>query len=154
MGRKKIYQTEEEKKKAQKEANKRCYQKHIEERRTYSREYQKKYYSKNKQNINEKAHIKMFQEPLRRAKVLLYEYNRADKKRGLCEGNLTPQWIVDNIFTKPCAHCGKAGWQVIGCNRIDDDKPHTIDNVEPCCQKCNSKMNAISTNRDSLGKFI
>ena len=32
---------------------------------------------------------------------------------------------------------GKEGWQVIGCNRIDNSKPHTMDNVEPCCLECN-----------------
>lgn len=54
--------------------------------------------------------------------------------------NLTPQWIVDNILSKPCAHCGKTRWDVIGCNRIDNSKPHTKDNVEPCCMECNVEL--------------
>lgn len=26
------------------------------------------------------------------------------------------------------------------CNRIDNSKPHTKDNVEPCCKSCNSRL--------------
>ena len=52
---------------------------------------------------------------------------------------MTTAWILENIFTKPCAHCGKEGWDVIGCNRLDNSKPHTMDNVEPCCFDCNRK---------------
>lgn len=73
-----------------------------------------------------------------RATMLLCEYNRADKRRNRGKGDLTTQWIVDNIFSKPCAHCGKTGWEVIGCNRLDNSKPHTKDNVEPCCRSCNN----------------
>lgn len=78
--------------------------------------------------------------PMGRADNLLQSYNRKDKKYNRGKGDLTAQWIVDNIFTKPCAHCGKEGWDVIGCNRIDESKPHTMDNVEPCCKECNDKI--------------
>ena len=47
---------------------------------------------------------------------------------------------MDNIFNKPCAHCGKIGWQIIGCNRLDNSRPHTLDNVEPCCKECNLEL--------------
>jgi hypothetical protein len=52
---------------------------------------------------------------------------------------LTPEWIVENIFSKPCHYCGKEGWELIGCDRIDNSKPHTPDNVVPCCWECNKK---------------
>lgn len=73
-----------------------------------------------------------------RASMLAKNYRTADKeaKRGKC--TLTAQWIYDNILFKPCAHCGKEGWDIIGCNRLDNSKPHTMDNVEPCCYECNS----------------
>ena len=48
-------------------------------------------------------------------------------------------FISKNSFTQPCTHCGKTRWNVIGCNRIDNSKPHTMDNVEPCCKECNRK---------------
>ena len=47
------------------------------------------------------------------------------------------KWIVDNIYSKTCTHCGESDWHKLGCNRLDNTKPHTKDNVEPCCQHCN-----------------
>lgn len=78
--------------------------------------------------------------PTQRAKGLLCNYNRNDRYNGLGKGDLTAEWIVEYIFTKPCSHCGKEGWKVIGCNRLDNTKPHTMDNVEPCCFDCNRNI--------------
>ncbi len=83
-----------------------------------------------------------------RASRLLKNYNREDMICGRGKGDLTYQWIVDNIFSKPCTHCGKTGWEIIGCNRIDNSKPHTMDNVEPCCKECNSKMYGKDTAKE------
>lgn len=88
-----------------------------------------------------------------RAHQLINNYKQEDKKYNRGEGDLTAQWIVDNIFTKKCAHCEKTGWDVIGCNRIDNSKPHTIDNVEPCCEDCNHKL-ATKHQRKIFGKKI
>lgn len=149
----KKYFTEEEKKNAHREAMKKWYQKNIEREREKSKEYQKIYYETHKEIIKEKTKIEYRENQLRRAYVLLHEYNRADEKRGFLKGNLTPEWIVENIFTKKCAHCDETDWYKIGCNRLDNSKPHTMDNVEPCCKKCNSKHNADQSNRDEFGKF-
>lgn len=73
-----------------------------------------------------------------RALRLLSRYKKNDKKYNRGESDLTAKWIVENIFSKPCVHCGKTGWDVIGCNRLDNTKPHTMDNVEPCCFECNN----------------
>lgn len=81
-----------------------------------------------------------YKTPIKRAYHLLGTYNQNDKKYNRGQGDLTPEWIVENIFTKPCAHCGTTGWNVIGCNRLDNSKPHTMDNVEPCCYNCNKKL--------------
>lgn len=79
--------------------------------------------------------------PIRyRAIYLISAYNQNDESRGRGIGDLTIDWFIKNILFKPCAHCGKVGWQYIGCNRIDNSKPHTKDNVEPCCFKCNNKL--------------
>lgn len=83
-----------------------------------------------------------FKTPIGRAYSLISSYSNADKKNGRGNCNLTAKWMVENILTKPCAHCGKEGWDVIGCNRLDNSKPHTKDNVEPCCKKCNLKLAA------------
>lgn len=117
------------------------------------KEYQKKYHSNNKETLSEKRKeyyienkekINLWKKhysktPMGRAVYLVNSYKRADKKAKRGECTLTPEWIVDNIFSKPCHYCGKEGWDVIGCDRIDNDKPHTEDNVVPCCDECNTK---------------
>lgn len=87
--------------------------------------------------------------PMGRAHGLVRAYTQEDKKYNRGECDLTSKWIVDNIFSKPCTHCGVTGWEVIGCNRLDNSKPHTMDNVEPCCGKCNVLLQM--NNRDNLG---
>lgn len=112
-----------------------------EERKAASIVYKRKYREAHKGN-NAAACKKWEEEhPIElRANQLLQAYNKEDSKRGRGEGDLTAKWIVENIFSKPCVHCGKTGWEVIGCNRIDNSKPHTMDNVEPCCKECNTDM--------------
>ena len=45
-------------------------------------------------------------------------------------------WIVDNGFTE-CIYCGETDWRKLGLDRINNSKPHTEDNVVPCCRRCN-----------------
>ena len=91
-----------------------------------------------------KDYVKKWQHtPYGRANHLLNSYRQSDKKANRGECNLTTVWILENIFTKPCVHCGKEGWDVIGCNRLDNSKPHTMDNVEPCCFDCNRKYKKL-----------
>ena len=103
------------------------------------KKYKKQWYAANREK-ELKRMKEYFKTPMGRALNLLMQYNTSDKKRGRGKGDLTAQWIVDNIFTKPCVHCGKAGWEIIGCNRLDNSKPHTKDNVEPCCKECNDRL--------------
>lgn len=83
--------------------------------------------------------------PMGRAHILAENYFKKDKKYGLVKEEkppnyVTSKWIYDNILFKICPYCGKSDWKIMGCNRIDDFKPHTIDNVEPCCKDCNPKQ--------------
>lgn len=103
----------------------------------------KDYYLEHKKEIIEKVvkrQVAYRKTPMGRASRLVGNYNQADKKANRCQGDLTAQWLVENILFKPCAHCGKEGWDVIGCNRLDNSKPHTKDNVEPCCEECNREL--------------
>lgn len=129
-----------------------------EERKERRKITQKKYYEKNKEKIllysqthyreNKEAHQERVNnyrknwcyKPIGRASSLLSAYNQADMLYNRGKGDLTAKWIVENIFSKPCAHCGKEGWKIIGCNRLDNTKPHSKDNVEPCCRDCNLKL--------------
>ena len=78
--------------------------------------------------------------PSGRAKWLVDDYKHQDKVYNRGEGDLDYQWLLVNILLKPCTHCGKTGWDIIGCNRLDNTKPHSKDNVEPCCAECNVEL--------------
>jgi len=111
------------------------------------KEYNNEHYQENKEKIAE--YHKIYRHtPMGRATSLLGAYNRSDKKANRGKGDLTAQWIVENIFSQPCAHCGKEGWDVIGCNRLDNSKPHTKDNVEPCCLDCNVDLAALYNKKE------
>lgn len=106
-------------------------------------DYAKQWFQNNKEKRLKqiKEYNKQYSKtPMGRASYLLGMYNQSDIKSGRGKGDLTAKWIINYIFTKPCAHCGKTGWKVIGCNRLDNSKPHTKDNVEPCCRSCNCKI--------------
>lgn len=132
------------------ERKKKYYNEHKEELIEYTRTYHKnhkesekvyrlKYYLDHKEQ-KRNQHLEWTKTPIGRATNLLNSYNTNDKKYNRGKGDLTPEWIVENIFTKPCAHCGETDWHKLGCNRLDNSKPHTKDNVEPCCPNCNKKL--------------
>ena len=127
-----------------------------EERREYNKQwrernpdYYKQWYAENPDKVKE--FNRKFKEkypdyeknrnkkPIRRAYKLAYNYYKKDEKYNRGECTLTAQWIVDNIFTKPCHYCGETDWTKLGCDRIDNSLPHTPDNVVPCCKPCNDK---------------
>ncbi len=145
----KKYKTEEERKEALRQASKRYYQKNKEkivpQKAKYRQsnkekiaEYKAEYYQKNRDKIvAQKAKYRLT--PYGRAYNLNNSYKRKDEKYNRGECTLTPQWIVDNIFSQPCHYCGETDWHKLGCDRIDNTKPHTPDNVVPCCFECNTK---------------
>ena len=94
-------------------------------------DYQKNWYIKNKENRIEIAR--------RRAN----SNNAADKQRGLdISKNVSSKWIVENIFSgQACIYCGDQDWTHLGCDRIDNSKPHTADNVVCSCGLCNIEKN-------------
>lgn len=119
--------------------NQKCkewYNEHKEERK----EYNKQWREQNKE-YDKQRRLNYMRTAMGRASHLVQGYKKEDEKHNRGECTLTKEWIVDNIFSKPCAHCGKTGWEIIGCNRLDNSKPHTPDNVEPCCEECNKKLN-------------
>ena len=120
----------------QKQYRKQYYEENAEKIKEYIREYRKTH----KDTITKYHNEYCNKTPLGRAWRLLAGYISSDKQYNRGNGDLTAKWIVENIFTKPCAHCGETDWTKIGCNRIDNSKPHTKDNVEPCCAKCNRSL--------------
>lgn len=75
-----------------------------------------------------------------KASKMISSYKCKDKKLGFqdfCDIDI--DWMVENILNKTCVYCGDT--KRIGCDRIDNDKPHTKDNVVPCCIECNTARN-------------
>ena len=102
-------------------------------------ERKKKYYQDNKETLVEQKK-QYHQTTMGRAVNLVSTYRQNDKKYNRGECTLTAQWMVDNIFSgQKCIFCGESDWTKLGCDRIDNTKPHTPDNVNPCCDKCNAK---------------
>ena len=89
--------------------------------------------------------------PLNWAKSIVNNYNKMDRERGFDPNQtISAEWFLQNIAYRPCAHCGLQAIGLIGCNRLDNTKGHTIDNVEPCCLKCNSRENI----RDQIARGL
>jgi hypothetical protein len=75
--------------------------------------------------------------PRTKASKMIREYKVKDKKIGFTgkECDITPQYILQNIFGQKCSYCGTT--ENVGCDRIDNSKPHTISNIIPACAECN-----------------
>ena len=70
---------------------------------------------------------------------MISSYRNKDKRNGVDICDLTIDWMIDNILTKSCIYCGDT--HRIGCDRLDNNKGHTKNNVVPCCLECNTARN-------------
>lgn len=120
-GRPRKYATPEESKAANLEYAKAYYQIHREEIKKKNNEYQKR----------------KIKGCYGRAYLLSKNYEQMDKNANRGECTITPDWIIGNIFTSKCYWCGETDWRQLGCDRIDNTKSHTPDNVICSCSKCN-----------------
>lgn len=100
----------------------------------YKKEYQEK-----RRKEYEKYRRMYYSTQFGRAKYLLYQYKIRDKKLNRGDCTINEQWIIDNIFNSKCIYCGKTDWKELGCDRIDNDKPHTPDNIVCSCGDCNKE---------------
>ena len=135
---KKKYFTEEERKAAQCAASRRYRQSNKEKVAECNAEY----YQNNKEKFTEhmaEYKVEYYSTQHGRAHMLLDGYRGSDRKYNRGETTITPEWVVDNIFSQPCHYCGETDWSELGCDRIDNALPHTPDNVVPCCLDCNNK---------------
>lgn len=113
----------------------------------------RKYATKEESMTVNKLQIKeWFKTKEGRAYNLADNYKRMDKKHHRGESTITPKWIEENIFTSKCYWCGEDDWKQLGCDRIDNNKPHTPDNVICSCGRCNLKRNIHSF--DYFTKFM
>lgn len=74
-----------------------------------------------------------------RAIYIANRYSQGDKKRGFdISKNIDGKWIIENIFSgQKCIYCGDQDWTHLGCDRIDNSKPHTPENIVCACFVCN-----------------
>ena len=112
------------------------------DKKKYSKKYNKKYYIDNQEK--EKKRAKLYRSTLRGSSMtLLHNYNRDDKDAGRPQGDLTVEDVIE-MRLQGCTYkdqCGTTDWRLIGINRKDNNLPHTKANCEPCCFKCNLKLN-------------
>ena len=139
-------------------------QTHKEQKKEYNKEYyqankeriteqKKDYYQANKERRKEYNQAnkergkgyqkKYYSTPLGKANNLARTYKRSDRKKGFDpSNNVTSKWIIENIFSgQSCIYCGDSDWTHLGCDRIDNSKPHTPDNVICSCGLCNIERN-------------
>lgn len=133
----------------------------IEKRKEYNKQYnethkneisenKKKYYADNKDKRDEynKSYIKTKNG---KARHIISDYKREDKKNNRNGFNLTTDWILNHVFNSSCIYCGDDDWQHLGCDRIDNSKPHTPDNVVCACGICNRER---QNKRMTIEEFI
>lgn len=81
-------------------------------------------------------------------------YRRTDCNKGFCSeeefNNLLPRHFAYNLMQTKCAYCDYLPPDSInGLDRVDNNKPHSFDNVLSCCETCN-----ISKNDMPLREFV
>lgn len=84
----------------------------------------------------------------RRARHKLSIYRSRAKRKGK-ECTITSEWILENIFNSSCLYCGETDWTVLGCDRIDNTKGYTPDNIVCSCNRCNR----LRSDRRSVQEF-
>ena len=68
-----------------------------------------------------------------RAKIIFSDLRASDRKRKL-EFSLTIE-DISSLINKGCSYCGDN--KFISLDRKDNSIGHTLDNVVPCCRRCN-----------------
>lgn len=110
---------------------------------------------KKKRNTKRAKDISDSQVSIRaKASKMISSYRNKDVKNGTETTDIDVDWMIENILTKPCVYCGDT--HRIGCDRIDNNKGHTKDNVVPCCIECNTARNNNFTYEEmkKIGRVI
>jgi hypothetical protein len=98
----------------------------------------KQYREEHKEELKERRILWKKNNPEKsRATQIIQNCKKMDKKYNRGECTITPQWIIDKIFTSKCVYCGDDNWEHLGVDRIDNNLPHTPENCVCACGKCN-----------------
>ena len=88
-----------------------------------------------------------------RACFLASAYRQIDADKGMvCD--ITHKYMLCHIFTQSCVYCGVTDG--LGCDRLDNSRGHTMDNVVPACGDCNIMRGDRFTHEEMLiiGKSV
>lgn len=142
----KKYNTEEERKKGYNDRFKRYKAKKKAERN----EAKRLYYEEHKEEIEtekqkkyedqiEKIKYKYHNDKKFRAKHLVASYKHFDNYYFYNQNKtITPTQLLE-LWDGGCIYCGETDWHKLGADRIDNNKPHSIDNCVCCCSQCNNE---------------
>lgn len=142
--------------------HKEWYAKNKEKKHLYDIEYRKK-------NVERRKEVKKAWNKANKKKMSAYNkqfyqtiagmaarrrnhYLADDKEKGFDTAQtITAKWIAENILTASCIYCHDAEPYHLGCDRIDESKGHTPDNVVCACPVCNWER---SLQKMSVEEFV
>lgn len=114
----------------------------------YINRYGKEAYDKMQQKCKEwksrnKERVKTTQNEYRKTKYgralhITSRYAELDKIHNRGECTLTTEQLIQ-LWDNGCYWCGETDWHKLGADRIDNLKPHTIENCVCCCSDCNNE---------------
>lgn len=151
MARPRKYFTEEEAKEAHRASHRASQAKWVQKNPDYKADwdrnnpdYYANYYQENKEDITVKH--KEYRTTLTGMCVQKSSnYRTVDRlKFDTDEGSVTAEQMKEMIELQPhCFYCGETDFLKLGLDRIDNSKPHTIDNCVVCCLDCNNHRQKI-----------
>ena len=138
------------------------YRLHKEQKRLYDIEYRKNNIERRKQvkaewnkknKEQQSAYNKQFYQTIPgMAARRRHHYLADDKEKGFDTAlTITAEWIIENILTASCIYCHDTEPYHLGCDRIDETKGHTKENVVCACPVCNWER---SLQKMSVEEFI
>lgn len=120
-----------------------AYQQSVEKefKRRHTNKLRSECYRNNKEQILEEFRNK-YKTKNGRAKALVGSYKYSDREQGRGECTLTAEQLI-NLWDEGCFWCGETDWKKLGADRIENDKPHTLENCVCSCWACNDKRGRI-----------
>ena len=101
-----------------------------------NKEYQKKYRNTNYGRVKVKERMEEYQ----KSPNGVFSIYQANARRRFLLWDLSFEEFM-MFWQKPCSYCGDK-IKTIGLDRIDSGEGYNINNVVPCCTKCN-KMKSL-----------
>ena len=137
---------EETRKQKARDYNRKWRQTHREKHNENCRKWQSKHRETQQKRVNDYHETKQG-----RAVNLLTSYRQFDARRFNVYPKLTKEDIIRICFSEDsrCVWCSESSWKKLGLDRIDNEKPHDVDNCVCSCHDCN-----VRRHRKSFDEWI